>query len=306
MLFPFSFQHRLITTFLVVLHTGLPIWAKSSFETTLVNAKTHWAFQPIEKPKVPLASEEIQAIDSFVLARLQEEDLTPAPSANRKTLIHRLYHDLHALKPSLEDIERFVNDTSSLRSTRRPFISFLSVWRAMGRHWLDLARYADTKGYLGGESRAYPFAYTYRDWTIRALNQDMPFDEFVRKQLAADALVTSPDHPDLAALGFLTVGPRFLNRKQLIIDDRIDLVTRGLMGFTVACARCHDHFHDPVPQEDYYSLYGIFNASSEPKEFPLIASSNQNSKLYREFQNGLDKLQSEVNNHSQITPICPV
>ena len=300
MLFPPSFQHRLITTFLVVLHTGLPIWEKSSFDTTLVNAKTHWAFQPIAKPKVPLASEGIQAIDAFVLARLQEEDLAAAPSANRKTLIHRLYHDLHGLKPSLEDIQRFVNDKhpqayAQLVDRLLASPRFGERW---GRHWLDLARYADTKGYLaGGESRAYPFAYTYRDWTIRALNQGMPFDEFVRKQLAADALVPSPDHPDLAALGFLTVGPRFLNRKQLIIDDRIDLVTRGLMGFTVACARCHDHFHDPVPQEDYYSLYGIFNASSEPKEFPLIASSNQNPKLYREFQNGLDKLQSEVNNH---------
>ena len=132
---------------------------------------------------------------------------------------------------------------------------------------------------------------------IKALNQDMPYDDFIRKQLAADALVPSPNHPDLAALGFLTAGPRFLNRKQLIIDDRIDLVTRGLMGFTVACARCHDHFHDPVPQEDYYSLYGIFNASSEPEELPLIGSSNEDSKLYLEFKAELEKLQHQVDDY---------
>ncbi len=285
---------------LIAFFACLPILAKSNFDIAMEKSKTHWAFQPIAQPTIPLASENLQAIDAFVLSRLRQKNLSPAPPANRKTLIRRLYHDLHGLKPTLEEIDRFLEDKrpqaySELIDRLMSSPRFGERW---GRHWLDVARYADTKGYLaGGESRSYPFAYTYRDWVVKALNQDMPYDEFIRKQLAADALVPSPNHPDLAALGFLTVGPRFLNRKQLIIDDRIDLVTRGLMGFTVACARCHDHFHDPVPQEDYYSLYGIFNASSQPKELPLIGSSKEDSKLYREFKAELEKLQHEVDHY---------
>jgi len=287
-------------TLLVALFACLPILAKSSFEIALENSKTHWAFQPIAQPSIPLASENLRAIDAFVLERLRQQNLSPAPPANRKTLIRRLYHDLHGLKPTLEEIDRFVEDKSPQAYSELidRLLSSPRFGERWGRHWLDVARYADTKGYLaGGESRSYPFAYTYRDWVIKALNQDMPYDDFIRKQLAADALVPSPNHPDLAALGFLTAGPRFLNRKQLIIDDRIDLVTRGLMGFTVACARCHDHFHDPVPQEDYYSLYGIFNASSEPEELPLIGSSNEDSKLYLEFKAELEKLQHQVDDY---------
>jgi hypothetical protein len=169
-----------------------------------------------------------------------------------------------------------------------------------GRHWLDVARYADTKGYLaGGESRAYPYAYTYRDWVIKAFNKDLPYDEFIRKQMAADFLAEQPNHPDLAALGFLTAGPVFLNRRQLIIDDQIDLVTRGLMGFTVACARCHDHFHDPIPTADYYSLYGIFDASVKPAQLPLIGKPDENSTAYIEFKKKLNELQAKVDQYLQ-------
>ena len=165
---------------------------------------------------------------------------------------------------------------------------------------MDIARYADTKGYLaGGESRAYPYAYTYRDWVIKALNKDLPYDEFVRKQLAADFITDQPNDPDLAALGFLTTGPVFLNRRQLIIDDQIDLVTRGLMGFTVACARCHDHFHDPIPTDDYYSLYGIFDASTKPGKFPLIGKPDENSTAYLEFKKKLNELQDKVDHFLQ-------
>ena len=127
----------------------------------------------------------------------------------------------------------------------------------------------------------------------------MPYDQFIRNQLAADFLVDKSNHPDLAALGFLTVGPRFLDRRQLIIDDRIDVVTRGLMGFTVACARCHDHFHDPIPQEDYYSLYGIFNLSSQPEVLPLIGQPDINSTEYLEFSEKLTRLESVVEEHVQ-------
>jgi hypothetical protein len=120
------------------------------------------------------------------------------------------------------------------------------------------------------EERRYPYSYTYRDWVIRAFNEDLPYDQFLLQQLAADHLAVGEDKRSLAALGFLTLGRRFLNNAPDIIDDRIDVVTRGMMGLTVACARCHDHKYDPIPSADYYSLYGVFASSHEPAEKPLL------------------------------------
>ena len=139
-----------------------------------------------------------------------------------------------------------------------------------GRHWLDVARYADTKGYVFEEDRHYPYAYTYRDYVIRAFNEDLPFDQFLQEQIAADLLPSAKDKRTLAALGYLTLGRRFLNNINDIIDDRIDMVCRGMMGLTVGCARCHDHKFDPIPSRDYYSLYGVFASSMEPEEEPLL------------------------------------
>ncbi len=135
-----------------------------------------------------------------------------------------------------------------------------------GRHWLDYARYADTKGYVFMEDRKYPFAYKYRDWVVRALNEDMPYDQFLIQQIAADRLPTAADTGTLAALGFLTVGRRFLNNQADIIDDRLDVLCRTTMGLTVTCARCHDHKFDPITAKDYYALYGVFSSTVEPKE----------------------------------------
>ena len=139
-----------------------------------------------------------------------------------------------------------------------------------GRHWLDVARYADTKGYVFTQDRHYPFAYTYRDYVIQAMNADLPFNQFIVQQLAADQLPRGDDPGALAAMGFLTVGRRFLLDQNEIIDDRIDVVSRGLLGLTVTCARCHDHKFDPIPSEDYYSLYGVFASSVEPAELPFL------------------------------------
>ena len=137
---------------------------------------------------------------------------------------------------------------------------------------MDVARYGDTKGYLtAGKDRKYPYSYTYRDWVARALNDDLPYDQFLLRQLAADHIEGIPK-TELAALGFLTVGSRFINRRQLVIDDQIDVVTRGLMGLSVAFVLgATNYFFDPIPQADYYSLYGIFENSVEPKELPVIS-----------------------------------
>jgi hypothetical protein len=162
-----------------------------------------------------------------------------------------------------------------------------------GRHWLDVARYADTKGYVFTEERRFPYAYTYRDYVIRAFNEDLPYDRFIVQQLAADRLPPAENPQALAAMGFLTLGRRFLNNVHDIIDDRIDVVSRGLLGLTVGCARCHDHKYDPIPQKDYYSLYGVFASSVEPRDLPLVAPPERTAE-YIAFQQELDRRQKVV------------
>ena len=155
-----------------------------------------------------------------------------------------------------------------------------------GRYWLDVARYSDTKGYVFEEERRYPYSYTYRDWVINAFNQDLPYDQFLIDQIAADKLDRHGDDRALAAEGFLTLGRRFLNNTADIVDDRIDVVCRGTMAMTVGCARCHDHKFDPIPQKDYYSLYSVFANSTEPKEPPLIGEP-EDTPQYEAFKKEL-------------------
>ena len=137
------------------------------------------------------------------------------------------------------------------------------------RHWLDVARYADTKGYDFQGGRLYPYAFAYRDWVVRSLNEDLPYDEFIRRQIAADLLEV--ESRELAALGFLTVGRRFLRKNDLIIADRIDVVFRSTMALTMQCVRCHDHKSDPLTMADYYGLYGVFDSIEEPQDLPVIS-----------------------------------
>src|SRR6185295_13543010 len=149
-------------------------------------------------------------------------------------------------------------------------------------YWLDVARYSDTKGYVyDREEKRYVHAHVYRDWVIRAFNEDLPYDQFLLKQIAADRL-TATNSPDLAALGFLTLGRRFLGVTHDIIDDRIDVLMRGTMALTVSCARCHDHKYDPIPTKDYYSLYGVFASCSEPAEKPMLGTASL-SPAYPEY-----------------------
>jgi hypothetical protein len=240
-------------------------------------AKKHWAFQPVRSPEPPKVKETKwigSPIDNFVLAKLKAKGLTPSSRADKRTLIRRATYDLTGLPPTAEEVEAFVADKSP-----DPFAKVIDRLLASprygerwARYWLDIARYADTKGYVFEEERRYPFAYTYRDYVIRSFNEDLPFDQFVVQQLAADQLDLGEDKRPLAALGFLTLGRRFLNNQPDIIDDRIDTMSRGLMGLTVSCARCHDHKFDPVTTKDYYSLYGVFASSEEPNDKPLLGT----------------------------------
>lgn len=236
----------------------------------------HWAFQPIGRPAVPqpkAASGVRTPVDAFILKKLEDHGMQPAEPADRRTLIRRVYFDLIGLAPAMAEVDAFVNDTSdkAFETVVDRLLESPRYGERWGRHWLDVARFADTRGYLpGGVERRYPYSWTYRDYVIRAFNDDLPFNEFIVQQLAADRLDLGEDKRPLAALGYMTLGRRFLNNQNDIIDDRIDVVTRGMMGLTVSCARCHDHKYDPVPTADYYSLYGVFDSSMEPDDLPLL------------------------------------
>ncbi|MEZ6137336.1 MAG: PSD1 and planctomycete cytochrome C domain-containing protein [Pirellulaceae bacterium] len=230
--------------------------------------RSHWAFQPVVDPAVPASAEPSpgqNAVDAFVRDRLRQHELVPAPLADRRTLIRRATYALTGLPPSERAVQQFVNDELPQAFERLvdALLKSPHYGEKWARHWLDVARYSDTKGYVyAREERFWTQAWTYRDWVVQALNADMPYDRFLLLQIAADQ-IADRQPGDLAAMGFMTLGRRFLGVRRDIIDDRIDVVTRGTMGLTVGCARCHDHKYDPIPTDDYYSLYGVFDSCVE-------------------------------------------
>ena len=274
---------------------GLPWPDAGAMETGNGEAsKSHWSFQSVTRsapPEVRATDWPLTDIDRFVLSRLETRQLQPAPKANSVMLIRRATFDLIGLPPTPEEVlafeEAFRHDEKAAwRALLDRLLQSPHYGERQGRFWLDVARYADNKGYVFFEQKNFPWAWTYRDWVVRAFNEDMPYDRFVKLQLAADQMQAEP--ADLAAMGFLTLGPRFSNNTHDILDDRIDVVTRGLLGLTVTCARCHDHKFDPIPQEDYYSLYGVFRSSREPTLRPLLTEP-PDSDEYRKFAKGLQE-----------------
>ncbi len=240
----------------------------------------HWAFKTIANPPTPKVNDAKgwgkSPLDSFVLAKLQEKKLQPSALADKHTLIRRVTFDLIGLPPTPEEVDAFLKDNSkdAFAKVVDRLLASPHYGERWGRHWLDVARYADTSGdrQNGRNIVLYPYAWTYRDYVIDAFNSDLPYDQFIIQQIAADRLPeTAQQKKNLAALGFLTVGKQFMKNKEELIDDRIDVVTKGLMGLTASCARCHDHKFDPIPTADYYSLHGVFNSSLEHREGPEIA-----------------------------------
>jgi cytochrome c553 len=235
-------------------------------------AKTHWAFQPVVAHAPPEVSDFLwnkKPVDRAIFARLERAKLTPSPSAEARTFIRRLTYDLTGLPPTFQEVLRFYkySGLQTRESVVEEAVDRLIESPAFGEHfarlWLDVARYADTDSFYRPDTRTphyFPFAFTYRDYVIDALNSDKPFDQFVREQLAADLLGLPDDAPELAALGFLTVGPHANRNQAEALDDWIDVTTRGLLGLTAACARCHDHKYEPIPTADYYSLRGVFSS----------------------------------------------
>ncbi|TVQ03331.1 MAG: DUF1549 domain-containing protein, partial [Planctomycetaceae bacterium] len=233
-------------------------------------AREHWAFQPISDPSPPTTGDSAwprNPIDAFVFDRLEREQLAPSDPADRGTLTRRASYLATGLPPTPDAFQRFV--TAPAPDAYEQWVDELLDSPQFGEHWarwwLDVARYSDSKGYVyAREHRFWTHAWAYRDWVVDAFNRDRPYDEFLQMQLAADQVSESPQ--DLAAMGFLTIGRRFLGVKHDIIDDRIDVVSRGMLGLTVSCARCHDHKYDPIPTADYYSLYGVFDSCFEREQ----------------------------------------
>jgi hypothetical protein len=263
----------------------------------------HWAFRPVRMPDIPAVSHSADVqnpVDAFVLAKLEDKGLSLSAPAERRTLIRRVTFDLTGLPPTPAQVEAFVNDPApdAYAAVVERLLASPAYGERWGRHWLDVARYSDTKGYVFTEERRYPNSYTYRDYVIRAFNDDKPYDRFLIEQLAADRLPLGDDNSSLAALGFLTLGRRFLNNQHDIIDDRIDVTMRGLQGLTVACARCHDHKFDPIPTRDYYSLYGVFASSQEPAELPLLGKAAPSPELVA-FEVELKKRTAVVDEYAE-------
>ncbi|MGO9467043.1 MAG: PSD1 and planctomycete cytochrome C domain-containing protein [Isosphaeraceae bacterium] len=254
-------------------------------------ARTHWALQPVKRPAIPTVKNQrwVQSpVDAFILAKIEPAGMQPAHPADMRTLIRRTTYDLIGLPPTPEEVAAFMADES--RDAFAKVVDRLLASRhygeRWGRHWLDVARYGSTDS---------PYAFTYRDYVIRAFNDDLPYDEFLLQQLAADQLDLGKNKQALAGLGFLTCGRQFENNIHDTLDDRIDAVSRGMMALTVSCARCHDHKYDPIPTRDYYALHGVFASSVEPEELPVLGIA-PDPKAYAGYLSKRKPLQAKWDN----------
>ena len=249
--------------------------------------RAFWAFQPVRKPPLPTVKNEDwvrSPIDRFILAKLEESGLKPVGPASKQALIRRATFDLIGLPPSPEEVDAFVNDNrpDAFAKVVDRLLSSPHYGERWGRYWLDLARYAD--GQLGAsKDTPYENAFRYRDWVIQALNEDMPYDVFVKAQIAADRLDGGNREKLLPGLGFLALGDS--------ADERVDVTTRTFLALTVGCARCHDHKFDPIPTKDYYSLAGIFQ-SSQTDEIPLAP--NDAVEAWKKHKKKIDDLQEAI------------
>jgi hypothetical protein len=246
-----------------------------------------WAFQPAIEQVAPVVKQQGWAkkkIDFFVLQELEAKGLAPSPGADPRTLIQRVYLDLIGLRPSFEQSEAFAKNPSAeaYEQIVDKLLASPQYGERWGRYWLDVARYGEDNPTSEATNRPFPYAWRYRDWVIGAFNRDMPYDQFVKLQLAGDLIPKTP-RSDLAATGFLGAGPIYhkdgrLSKdviENLYMDDwdeRVDVVTRGVLGLTVACARCHDHKFDPISTRDYYALAGVFASTlAAPRPLAEVA-----------------------------------
>ena len=242
-------------------------------------ARKFWSFQPVKDYEPPAASKDSQwnrtAIDRFIRAKLDEKKLTPLGTASKRALIRRATFDLTGMPPAPEDIDAFLKDNSAAAFEKvvDRLLASTQYGERWARHWLDVVRYADTAGC----NSDYPVGemYRYRNWVIHAFNQDMPYNQFVRDQIAGDILAAKLTHErqledrqaKIVATGYIANSRRFGSRNSefyLTIEDTIDNLGKAMLGLSIGCARCHDHKFDPIPNRDYYALYGIFQSTRYP------------------------------------------
>ena len=261
-------------------------------------AKKYWAYQPIKKPAPPQTKSAAWArtdIDRFLLAKLEAAGIEPAKDAEPRTLIRRVYFDLIGLPPTPEQVEEYLADPSVARLADivDRLLESPQFGERWGRHWLDVVRYGESTGME--RNYTYPHAWRYRDYVVQAINEDKPFDRFITEQIAGDLLEagTPQERQELlVATGMLAMGPKSLNernREQFAmdtVDDQIDVTTRGLLGLTVACARCHDHKFDAIPTSEYYALAGIFRSSETYYGTGGGAGNRQNGQILALADNG--------------------
>ncbi|MCY4534353.1 MAG: DUF1549 domain-containing protein, partial [Bryobacterales bacterium] len=252
--------------------------------TPIEEGRRWWAFQPLRErvsPDVSAPDWTLRKADAFVLAKLDANGLQPSPEADPRTLIRRAYLDLTGLPPSLEETEAFEADPSldAYSDLIDSLLRSPHYGERWGRHWLDVARWAEDHPTSEATNRPFKHAWRYRDWVIEAINKDIPYDRFIRMQFAAD-LLPGFEPSDMRALGYLGNAPVYHKDRRLsrdVIetiasddwDERVDAVSRGLLGLTVACARCHDHKFDPITAKDYYALAGVF-ASTWQVNRPIV------------------------------------
>jgi hypothetical protein len=244
-------------------------------EIDIEQGRNHWSFRPIRVVQSPYSRDDKWSqsdIDRFVWTAMTEVGLHPVADADRRTLLRRVTFDLIGLPPTSADIQTFLKDSRSIDEALATVVDRLlesaQFGERWGRHWLDVARFGESSG--KDVNFSYPNAWRYRDYVIDALNDDKPYDEFLREQIAGDLLTASSDAEraeHLIATGYLAVGTRSPNESDLKkfllenADEQIDALSRGLLGLTIACARCHDHKFDPIRQSDYYALAGIFTST---------------------------------------------
>lgn len=248
----------------------------------------HWAFQPAKDPPLPTVKDATwpaNGLDTFILAKLDDKKFEPSPAADRQTLIRRLSFDLVGLPPSPEQIEAFLADENPDATARLidRLLASPAYGEKWGRHWLDVARYADSNGL--DENVAHGNAWRYRDYIVAAFNEDRPYNSFLTEQLAGDLLTVENEaqrQRNLVATGFLAIGPKVLaevdqaKMQMDIVDEQIDTVGRALLGLTLGCARCHDHKFDPIQTADYYGLAGVFKSTKTMETYTKVAKWNEN------------------------------
>jgi hypothetical protein len=249
--------------------------------------RAFWSFQPVRKPTVPAVKEAKSPVDAFLLKAMESKGIRPTTPAPKHVLLRRVYLDLIGIPPTPAEVEAFERNSSpkALESVVETLLSSPRYGERWARHWLDVARYTDDKLNIVADE-PYANSFRFRDWVVKAFNDDMPYDLFVKAQLAADLLPVKDREPLLAGLGFYGMSAQYQ-------EDRPDVTGKAFLGLTVGCAQCHDHKFDPIPTKDYYSWLGIFT-NTRLKEYPLanestVAEYQKKEKEVEELQKELDR-----------------